>query len=131
MYSNRAVIILRDTITMKQLVLASLFSVMTLTGCSSWVYKYDIPQGNYLNQDDVDKLRVEMTKEQVEYVLGTALLQSPFSSNSWRYVYTLKSGKTDETTRREVIVNFENDRLVSVEGTLKAPKNFDQPLDDN
>src|SRR5690606_2678945 len=43
---------------MKALVIAG--SVLILSGCSvfdSWVYRIDIPQGNYLEQRDVDQLR--------------------------------------------------------------------------
>ncbi|NVK23340.1 MAG: outer membrane protein assembly factor BamE [Gammaproteobacteria bacterium] len=113
---------------MKQLLFV-LLTCSLLSACSSWVYKYDISQGNFLNQDDIDKLRIDMTKEQVEYVLGTTLLKSAFSDDKWLYVHTLKSGKTDKTTRREVIVNFENGLLKSIEGTLKEPENFNEPLD--
>lgn len=100
-----------------------------LSGCSNWVYKYDISQGNYLNQDDVDKLRIEMTKEQVEYVLGTPLIKNPFKSDRWFYVYTLKSGKTDKTSQIEVVINFADGKLISVEGDLEVPEEFNTPLD--
>ena len=113
-----------------KLVSLALIAALGLTGCGSWVYKYDIPQGNYLDQDDIDKLRKGMTKEQVEYVLGKALLGSPFSSDRWRYVHTLKSGRTDETTRREVIVNFADEKLVSVEGDLEVSEDFNKALDE-
>ena len=108
----------------------ALAASLALTGCSSWVYKYDISQGNYLDQDDVDKLRKGMTKEQVEFVLGKSLLLSAFSSDQWLYIYTLKSGLTDKTTRREVIVNFLDGKLDSVEGDLKASVDFNKSLDE-
>lgn len=113
-----------------KLVSLALIAALGLTGCGSWVYKYDIAQGNYLDQDDIDKLRRGMTKEQVEYVLGRALLRSPFSSDKWRYVHTVKSGLTDETTRREVIVNFVDEKLDSVEGDLVASEDFNKALDE-
>lgn len=113
-----------------RLVTLALAASLALTGCSSWVYKYDITQGNYLDQDDVDKLRKGMTKEQVEFVLGKSLLRSAFSSDTWRYVHTLKSGKTDKTARREVVVNFIGDKLESVEGDLKVPVDFNKSLDE-
>ncbi len=113
-----------------RLLILALVSSLAVSGCSSWVYKYDIAQGNYLDQSDVDKLRKGMTKEQVEYVLGKSLLVSPFHSDKWRYVHTLKSGRTDETTRREVTVYFNNNKLESLEGDLKASEDFDIPLDE-
>jgi len=102
-----------------------------LSGCSNWVYKYDITQGNFLNQDDVDKLRINMTKEQVEYVLGSPVVQNPFKTDRWHYIHTNKSGKTNETKRTELVVRFENDRLVEVTGDFNKPKEFDIPLDAN
>ena len=106
-----------------------LVAFFALAGCSNWVYKYDIMQGNFLNQDDVDKLRVQMTKEQVEYVLGSPVVQNPFKADSWHYIYTKRSGKTDKTSRKELIVKFQNGQLVEVDGDFEKPKDFDTPLD--
>ena len=54
---------------MKHLIAAAL-TALTLSGCSL-VYRIDIPQGNYVEQKQVDKLRQGMTREQVEFVLGS------------------------------------------------------------
>lgn len=106
-----------------------LFLSLILSACSTWVYKYDIAQGNFLNQDDVNKLRVEMSKEQVEYVLGSPVIENPFSSDRWHYVYTKKSGKTNNTLRRELIVTFKDEKLFDIEGDYKKPEDFDQALE--
>ena len=37
-------------------------------------YKFDIQQGNFITQQDVAKLQVGMTKEQVRFIMGTPLL---------------------------------------------------------
>lgn len=111
------------------LVLLTLTLTITLSGCSSWVYKYDIVQGNFLNQRDVDKLRVDMTKEQVKFVLGTPVVDSPFSDHTWRYVYTIRVGKTDEFVKKELLLNFDGEKLVSLSGDFEKPENFDVPLD--
>jgi len=113
---------------MKQFLLVAI-ALLGLSGCGSWVYKYDIAQGNFLNQDDVDKLRVEMTKEQVEYVLGSPVIQNPFKSDQWHYIFTNKSGVTDKMSRIELIVRFENGKLVEVSGDFEQPKEFNIPLD--
>ena len=42
------------------------------------VYKLDINQGNYLSQDQVDRLKVGQTKQQVRAILGTPLVVSAF-----------------------------------------------------
>ncbi len=115
---------------MKQL-LITFFLAFSLSGCSLWIYKYDINQGNYLNQDDVNKLRINMTKEQVEFVLGSSVIENPFNSDTWHYVYTNKSGKTDKTSRKELVVNFSGDVLTSISGDFEQPEDFNKSLDEN
>lgn len=113
---------------MKHLLLVFV-SLVLVSGCSSWVYKYDINQGNFLNQRDVDKLRVEMTKEQVKFVLGTPVVSSPFSDDTWRYIYTIRVGKTDEFIKKELVLSFDADALKSMSGDFEQPEEFMTPLD--
>lgn len=113
---------------MKQL--AVILLSLVLSGCSLWIYKYDITQGNFLNQRDVDKLRVQMTKEQVEYVLGAPVIENAFNDDKWHYVFTKKSGKTDETSRKELVVVFENNLLADISGDFDKPEEFSTPLDE-
>ena len=101
---------------------------LLMAGCSSWVYKIDIPQGNYLEQQAVDKLRVQMSREQVEYILGTPVLKSLFNQDKWHYVYTIAKNKTDNL-RYELVIHFENDRVADMSGDFKRPAEFDTPLD--
>ena len=111
-------------------ILFTLILALSLSGCSNWVYKYDISQGNYLNQDDVNKLRINMTKEQVQFVLGTPLADNPFKSDKWHYIYTIKSGKTDLTKRKELVVTFNGDMLASISGDFEQPEDFNKSLDE-
>ena len=96
------------------------------TGCSSMgeylpnlrslgVYKLDINQGNYVTQDQVEKLREGMTRQQVRTILGTPLVTSPFRENRWDYVYEFKrQGVTTE--HRTFTVLFADDKLARWEG---------------
>ncbi|QGX88769.1 outer membrane protein assembly factor BamE [Escherichia coli] len=48
---------------------------MLTAGCSTLervVYRPDINQGNYLTANDVSKIRVGMTQQQVAYALGNS-----------------------------------------------------------
>lgn len=49
----------------------TLSALLFLTACQGFIFRMDIPQGNYLTKKEVEKLRINMTKEQVSYVLGT------------------------------------------------------------
>lgn len=103
-----------------------------IAGCSYFnklVYKIDIPQGNYLEQREVDKLRVDMTREQVAYVLGTPMTASAFNNDVWHYIYSYKNGR-GKVYKKEMTLTFKDDRLVSAEGDFKLPDNFNTPLDD-
>lgn len=67
-----------------------LTSSILLTGCSfvdRWVYRPDINQGNYVTQDNVEKLKIGQTKEQVAYIMGSPMLTSVFGDDIWYYVF--------------------------------------------
>jgi outer membrane protein assembly factor BamE len=77
--------------------------------------KLDINQGNYLAQDQVDRLKVGQSKQQVRQILGTPLIQSPFRADRWDYVYEYKKqGRPLE--HRNFAVYFADDRLARWEG---------------
>ena len=96
--------------------LFTLLSLLLLAGCSSvpsLLYRIDVQQGNFITQEIVDKLNLGMTKSQVRFVLGSALISDPFHDNRWDYVYRLvQDGKLIE--QRRLTVFFENDKLISM-----------------
>jgi len=83
---------------MKQLTKAFLIIVLSLggiTSCSSLApFKVAILQGNIIEDKDVDQLVKGLTKDQVQYLLGTPLLNSPIHQNRWDYFYSVKVGET-------------------------------------
>ncbi|MCV2885974.1 outer membrane protein assembly factor BamE [Aestuariibacter sp. AA17] len=104
-----------------------------LTACADWIYRIDIPQGNFLEQKDVDKLRINMTKEQVIFVLGRPVVEDAFDKDTWYYVYKMKRGmkKRGEDFTKELIVNFnEDNRVASVTGDFELADTFNTPLDE-
>lgn len=112
-------------------VLGCALVVVALQGCSvlnSWVYRMDIPQGNYLEQRDIDKLRIGMSKEQVQFVLGDAVASSAFSEDTWYYLYKLNPGQ-GEPFRRQLVLEFDDSKLLSMTGDFDKPEMFDTPLD--
>jgi outer membrane protein assembly factor BamE len=104
--------------------------MLSTTACSSWVYRYDIPQGNYLEQKDIDKLQIQMTKEQVKFVLGNPVVVDSFDDSTWHYVYKLKSGRSSKyDTLKSFKVYFENNLLVKGEGDFEVPESFYTPME--
>ena len=55
-------------------------------------YKVPILQGNIFDEDDIEKLAEGLSKEQVQFIFGTALVKDPFRSNRWDYYYSVKVG---------------------------------------
>ena len=58
----------------------------------NWItpYKIDVIQGNFVSKEQVEALKVGMTRGQVKDVLGTPLVASLFHADRWDYVFTLK-----------------------------------------
>ncbi|MGI2027746.1 outer membrane protein assembly factor BamE [Endozoicomonas acroporae] len=113
---------------------AALFSATLLTGCASstdsgsklisfpGAYKIDIQQGNVITREMVDQLRPGMTRAQVQYVMGTPLIEDTFNSNRWDYIYSLQpGGKSRE--QKTVTLFFVNDQLHSIQGDLVPGSN--------
>ncbi|CPR14240.1 outer membrane protein assembly factor BamE [Brenneria goodwinii] len=79
----------------KTLTVVAAVVVMLTAGCSTLekvVYRPDINQGNYLAPGDIAKIHTGMTKQQVAYVLGTPMMQDPFGSDTWFYVFRQQPG---------------------------------------
>ncbi|MBZ9612575.1 outer membrane protein assembly factor BamE [Rheinheimera maricola] len=100
----------------------------SLSACSSWVYRIDIPQGNFLEQKDINKLRVAMTKEQVRYVLGSPVADNAFDNDTWHYFYALRGGR-GTNFEKQLIVEFKDDKLQDIKGDFEKSADFNTPLD--
>lgn len=102
-----------------------------LSACADWIFRIDIPQGNFLDEKDVKKLRVEMTKEQVVYVLGKPVLEDAFDHDTWYYLYQMKRGmkQRGENFRKELSIKFVDNKIAEVTGDFELSEEFDTPLD--
>lgn len=104
---------------------------LTSVGCADWIYRIDVPQGNFLDERDVEKLRIGMSKEQVIFVLGRPVVQDSFDHDTWYYVYKMKRGmkKRGEDFEKRMIIHFDADKIVNVEGDFELSEDFNTPLD--
>lgn len=88
--------------------------ILTLTGCALVpVYKPPIEQGNVFDQEMLDKLHPGMSKPQVQYIMGTPVLEESFDHNRWDYVYTYKAEGHEPVLKRATVF-FENNRVVKI-----------------
>ena len=100
----------------------------SLSACSNVIYRIDVPQGNFLEQKDIDKLRVAMTKEQVKFVLGSPVAENAFDNDTWHYFYSLKGGRGNNF-KKQLIVEFKDDKLQDISGDFEKSEDFNTPLD--
>jgi outer membrane protein assembly factor BamE len=85
-----------------------LISAAASSGC---VYQAALSQGNLLKQEDLDQVKVGMTRNQVRFLLGTPMIDDPFHEERWDYVYYLKVGRDNATYKRWVSIFFDGDNV--------------------
>ena len=94
--------------------------ILALSGC---VHRIDIQQGNFLDQEDIDRVAVGMTRVQVRALLGTPMVADPFHEERWDYVYYLKQGRLKKPEYRHFIVRFDAaDKVASIEYPAKGSR---------
>lgn len=106
--------------SMSKLFFCAVFSVAALGGCS--IYQNPVNQGNIIAQEQVNRLRVGMSRNQVQQILGNPLLQDIFHASRWDYPFrTMRGGKLGE--QRTLTVEFDD------KGYVKSWRGDDQPTE--
>ena len=99
---------------MKQLAstLFILIAIITISSCSSLSpYKVPVLQGNIFEDEDLEKLSEGLTKEQVQFIFGTALIQDPFRTSRWDYFNSVTIGN-EVVAENKLTIYFNEDDLV-------------------
>lgn len=117
----------------KLLTLIAIIASFLLVSCAGdpiasrlpWVYKIEIQQGNVIKQDDVNQLRLGMSRRQAQFILGNPLIADPFHANRWDYYYQYIPGTKGEGEARKerIALFFEEDRLVKLDGSILPDPN--------
>ncbi len=91
-----------------------LLLIAALSACSTLrfpgVHRITIQQGNVVTQQMIDRLKPGMTKSQVKFVLGNAVIDDPLEANRWDYIYTIQP-PSGELIRKLLTVYFVEERL--------------------
>jgi len=99
---------------MKQLAstLFILIVITTISSCSSLSpYKVPVLQGNIFEDEDLEKLSEGLTKEQVQFIFGTALIQDPFRTSRWDYFNSVTVGN-EVVAENKLTIYFNEDDLI-------------------
>ena len=95
-------------------IVSSTFILLVFVSCSSISpYKVPILQGNIIDEDDVGKLEEGLTKEQIQFIFGTAIIKDPFHSTRWDYYYSIQIGDNLIENKKLTIFFNENNQVES------------------
>jgi outer membrane protein assembly factor BamE len=78
-------------------------------------YRTTVQQGNYITQDQLERVRAGMTRNQLQFVLGQPLLGNSFRDDRWVYVFRMQWPDLRHDTRRVTVFFDEQQRVVRVE----------------
>ncbi|MBC3869898.1 outer membrane protein assembly factor BamE [Undibacterium oligocarboniphilum] len=94
--------------------------VYTPTGVKKFLgyispYRITVQQGNFVSQEMMSQIKEGMTREQVRFVLGTALLTDMFHEDRWDYPFRLTKPNGEQIASR-VTIFFKNNTVARFEG---------------
>ncbi len=101
-----------------------LISVLSTPACLR-PHKAPVSQGNLLRDEDIERLQIGMTKEQVVFLIGQPILAQPFAKARWDYIYAAYIGYRDPI-RKNLILYFEDDKLVRIDNQYSAEGEEDE-----
>ncbi len=115
---------------MRNIIILGLIPAILLLSACSWVpdlsevglprvHKVDVPQGNVVEQEQINQLRPGMSKQQVRFVMGTPMLNDPFHPDRWDYIYHFKPGYGDVVFKQASVYFNKDGRLVNIIGTFR------------
>ena len=87
-------------------------------------YRITVQQGNFVSQEMMAQIKEGMTREQVRFVLGTALLTDMFHEDRWDYPFRLTKPNGEQVVS-QVTIHFKNNTVSKFEGgSLPTEKEY-------
>ena len=93
-----------------------LLAAALAAGCS--IYRPDIIQGNYIDSDAVAQLKPGMTRDQVRYLMGPAMVADPLHPDRLDYIYYVDSRFERRNIYKRVTVFFDGGKLSRIEKVM-------------
>ena len=95
---------------MKKLLII-IISLLIFSCSNTGLYKVTITQGTVFNQEDLDKLEIGMSKDQVNFVMGQPSFENYFEKNVWNYIYKITTGNEVDVEKKVKLI-FDNQNLL-------------------
>ena len=96
---------------MKKLLII-IISLLIYSCSNTNLYKVTITQGTVFAQEDIDKLEIGMTKDQVSFVMGQPSFENFFEKNVWNYIYKITTGDNVDMEKKVKLI-FDEKNLLS------------------
>ena len=81
-------------------------------------YRVLVQQGNVIEESKVELLKIDMTREQVIFLLGEPVLNNIFDKDRWDYVFFRKRDP-EKTQLNMVSIFFKEDKIISMKRIVK------------
>lgn len=96
----------------------ALIGLLLITGCSILPSPYKVPvtQGAVITKDQVNKLQLGMSKEQVTFLIGSPSIQDPLTPNNWIYSFSATNANkhTKISEVKKLILTFDKQELIDI-----------------
>ena len=93
-------------------ILIIIISLLIYSCSNTNLYRVTITQGTVFAQEDVDKLEIGMTKDQVSFVMGQPSFENLFEKNVWNYIYKITTGDNVDMEKKVKLI-FDEKNLLS------------------
>ena len=105
-------------------------AMITVSGCQLLPdnaqlksYRVLVQQGNVIDESKVDSLKINMTKEEVIFLMGEPVVNNIFDKERWDYVY-YKKRDPEETQLNMVSIFFKDENIYSMKKIIKNDDGF-------
>ncbi len=91
--------------------------LLNISACASWLpeaHRLDLQQGNTVKLEQLESIKIGMTKPEVRKIMGSPMLSDPFHNQRWDYIYRFIPNKGFQ--RKSLLtLYFEDDVLVKID----------------
>ena len=93
-------------------------------------YRVEVVQGNVITKEQVERVKVGMSRAQVRDILGSPLLADVFHADRWDYIFTIRR-QGAPSQRHSIVALFDGERLTSLDtgGELPGEEAFVASID--
>ncbi len=108
--------------------LSALLVSSLIAGCANGflprAHRHAMQQGNLIERSEVDRLRVGMNTEQVQYLLGNPVIANLANTDQW--LYSFSAGKLVEPGEPQLLlVQFKDGLVAAIDDNYQTQQSLD------